>query len=98
MSSTSPASPSPGGPSERRKRGSNAAMQLAAAMELPFILVAGVVIGGGIGYFLDRKLHTSPALTLVLGFLGFAGSVWDIIKRVSRDTGHGGGSSSGGAQ
>lgn len=67
MSSPSPAP-------DRRKRGSTAAMQLAAAMELPFILVAGVVIGGGIGYLLDKKFHTSPAFALILGILGFARS------------------------
>jgi ATP synthase protein I len=73
-------------------------MQLALAMELPFILVAGVVIGGGFGYLLDRWLHTSPAFILVFGIIGFAGGVWDIIKRLSRDTkdsGSGGSDTSG---
>jgi ATP synthase protein I len=63
---------------------------LSLAMELPFIMVAGVVMGGGAGYLLDRWLHTSPALTLILGGLGFAGSVWEVIRRLGRDEKSGG--------
>lgn len=58
--------------------------QLALALELPFIMIGCVVVGGGIGYFLDRSFHTSPALTLVGGFLGFGAGIWDIIRRLSR--------------
>jgi ATP synthase protein I len=53
-------------------------------MELPFILIGGIVIGGGLGWLLDRHFHTSPALTLILGALGFAGGLWDILKRLNR--------------
>jgi len=59
--------------------------QLALAMELPFIMIGGVLIGGGIGYLVDRSLHTSPALTLVGGFLGFGAGIWDIIRRLSHE-------------
>jgi ATP synthase protein I len=59
--------------------------QLALAMELPFVMIGGVVIGGGVGYLLDRWLHTSPVITLVGGLLGFAGGIWDIIHRLSRE-------------
>jgi len=65
-------------------------------MELPFIMIGATLIGGGLGWLLDRRLHTSPALTLVLGALGFAGGLWDILKRLTRaeknqEKGNGGG-------
>jgi F0F1-type ATP synthase assembly protein I len=47
------------------------ARQIAVATELPFLLVAGVAVGGVLGYFLDGWLHTKPILMLVLGGLGF---------------------------
>lgn len=65
------------------------------AMELPFVMVAGVVVGGGIGYLLDRWLHTSPAITLIFGALGFAGGIWEIIRRLSSDEKSGGGGGQG---
>jgi F0F1-type ATP synthase assembly protein I len=43
-----------------------------------------VVIGGGLGYLLDQRLHTSPVLALILGMLGFGAGVWEIIRRLSR--------------
>jgi F0F1-type ATP synthase assembly protein I len=60
-------------------------------MELPILLVASIAVGGGLGYFLDEWLHTSPVLTLILGFLGFAGGMIQLVRRLSKDTkGHGG--------
>jgi ATP synthase protein I len=58
------------------------ARQFAMAMELPFTMIGGVLIGGGAGYFLDRWLHTSPVFTLILGLLGFVGGVWEVLKRL----------------
>jgi F0F1-type ATP synthase assembly protein I len=58
--------------------------QLAMALELPLIMVASTLIAGGGGYLLDRWLHTSPAFTLILGFLGFGAGIWDMIRRLSR--------------
>jgi F0F1-type ATP synthase assembly protein I len=71
-------------PPAPRKRPTAFVNQLAMAMELPFILIAGIVIGGGLGWLLDRQFHTSPALTLLGGALGFGGGMWDILKRLSR--------------
>jgi len=52
-------------------------------MELPFTLVAAVLVGGALGYFLDRWLHTKPILMLVLGGVGFFAGVREVIRRVS---------------
>jgi ATP synthase protein I len=58
--------------------------QFAMAMELPFILVAAIVLGGLVGYFLDDWLHTKPYLMLVFGFLGFFGGLRDVLRRASK--------------
>ena len=58
--------------------------QLAIAMELPFVLVGGVVIGGAIGYFLDQKLHTGPWLLLAFGLAGFAGGLKELLRRLNQ--------------
>jgi len=83
-------------PPAPRKRPTAFVNQLALAMELPFIMIGATLIGGGLGWLLDRRFHTSPALTLVLGALGFAGGLWDILKRLTRaeknqEKGNGGG-------
>jgi ATP synthase protein I len=58
--------------------------QFAMAMELPFIIVAAVAIGGLIGYFLDQWWHTKPYLMLVFGFLGFFAGLRDMLRRASK--------------
>ena len=58
--------------------------QFAATMQLPFILVASVLVGGAIGWLLDRWLHTSPILMLVFGFIGFAAGLWDVVRALTR--------------
>jgi F0F1-type ATP synthase assembly protein I len=61
----------------------NVSNQAAMAMELPFVLVAAVVVGGLIGYFLDRWLHTKPWLLIVFGGIGFYAGVRDVLRRLS---------------
>ena len=65
-----------------RKGPSSGATQVAMAMELPFVLVGAVLLGGVLGFFLDRWLHTKPWLMLLFGALGFFGGVRDIIRRM----------------
>jgi F0F1-type ATP synthase assembly protein I len=71
---TSPKEPVP----EKAKNFSN---QFALAMELPFVLVAAVIVGGLVGYFLDRWLHTKMVFTLLLGGVGFFAGIRDILRR-----------------
>jgi F0F1-type ATP synthase assembly protein I len=70
-------SSAPGGDPNRFVR------QLGNVMDLPFVLIGSIVIGGGIGYLLDSHFHTFPILSLVLGLLGFAGGMYELIRRLS---------------
>jgi ATP synthase protein I len=68
------------GPSKLPAGGAKA---MAIAWTLPFSLVVPMVLGGGLGYFLDRWLHTKPALLLILGLLGLGLGVRDVLKSAS---------------
>lgn len=68
---------------EKQARGFT--QQFATAMELPFLFVGCIVVGGAIGYFLDARLHTKPALMLVFGALGFVAGLRDILRRLTKD-------------
>ncbi|PYU23238.1 MAG: hypothetical protein DMG32_16565 [Acidobacteria bacterium] len=52
-------------------------------MDLPFVLVGSVVIGAGLGYLLDKRFGSSPVFALLLGVLGFAGGMYEVIRRLS---------------
>jgi len=54
------------------------------ALELPFVLVSGIVVGGLFGYLLDRWLHTKPVFLLILGGVGFYAGLRDVLRRVSQ--------------
>jgi ATP synthase protein I len=56
--------------------------QLAIAVELPFVLVGTMVLGGLLGYLLDKWLHTRPILMLVLGVLGFVAGMREVLRRL----------------
>ncbi len=58
--------------------------QTALAMELPFTIVGAVLLGGLLGYFLDHWLHTKLVFTLILGGLGFAGGLREVLRRLSQ--------------
>lgn len=66
----------------------NSSNQAAIALELPFVLVSAMVVGGLLGYFLDHWLHTKPVFLLILGGIGFFAGVRDVLRRVGR-TGNG---------
>jgi F0F1-type ATP synthase assembly protein I len=57
--------------------------QLASALDLPFVLVGAIVVGAGAGYLLDGRLGTSPVLTLILGALGFAAGIYEVVRRLT---------------
>ena len=38
---------------------------------------------GCYGYLLDKRLETSPVLTLIFGLLGFGGGMFEVIRRLT---------------
>jgi ATP synthase protein I len=77
----------PGSPPSQapRKRPAATARQISDILELPILLVACVAVGGGLGYLLDKRIHTSPIFTLIFGLLGFAAGIMQLLKRLLKD-------------
>jgi F0F1-type ATP synthase assembly protein I len=72
---TGPASPE----LEKAKKYST---QASLALELPFTIVGGVLLGGVLGYFLDHWLHTKMIFTFVLGGVGFYAGLREVLRRL----------------
>jgi len=64
---------------EKAREASNS---FALALELPFIFVGAVIVGGFLGHLLDGWLHTKPIFMIVLGLVGFIGGLRDVLRRV----------------
>jgi F0F1-type ATP synthase assembly protein I len=67
-----------------RKPADSWALQIALATQLPFLLVAGVAVGGVLGYFLDHWLHSKPILMILLGAVGFFAGVRELLRRLAK--------------
>ena len=77
--------PAAGGESERESAASQRGWGRAMSLGFRVVteLVAGIVVGGGVGYLLDRWLGTKPFLLILFGLLGTAGGFWNIIRATS---------------
>jgi ATP synthase protein I len=69
-------------PTPTEKKVKRYANNTALALELPFTIVGAVVVGGLLGYFLDHWLHTKVTFTLILGILGFAAGIREVLRRL----------------
>jgi ATP synthase protein I len=69
-------------PAPAKEKAKDVSNQAAIAMELPFVIVAAVIVGGLLGYFLDRWLHTKPVFMLIFGAIGFFAGVRDVLRRL----------------
>jgi len=58
--------------------------QVAYYASLGFILPAAAAMGCGVGWLLDRWLHTSPVLLIVCTMLGAAGGFIEILQMMKR--------------
>ena len=65
---------------DQRKIDPGTMKAIGVAWTLPFELIVPVIIGGGIGYGLDRWLHTAPLFLLILGFIGFGVGLLNMNK------------------
>jgi len=70
--------PPPPGEHKAKKYAGNVAL----AMELPFTIVGAVLLGALLGYFLDHWLHTKVVFTLLLGGVGFAAGLKEVLRRL----------------
>jgi ATP synthase protein I len=78
------ASPPPPGPqpkSDVKSDGSGSAMSLGLRAGSEF--VSAVIVGSGIGWVLDRALHTNPAFLIVFFLIGVAAGIWNVIRLTS---------------
>jgi ATP synthase protein I len=74
----------PSEPSEsRRSQPAATASGYARGFRLSSELVAGVLVGAGIGWALDYVLHTKPWGLIVFLLLGFAAGVVNVVRAVS---------------
>ncbi|MBI3947484.1 MAG: AtpZ/AtpI family protein [Armatimonadetes bacterium] len=54
------------------------------AMQMGLSLVAGIVVGWGIGYWLDRLLGTEPWLMVLFTLLGIASGFLEMFRIAQR--------------
>lgn len=66
---------------EPKADGTGSAMSLGLRAGSEFI--SAVVVGAGIGWALDRALHTNPAFLIVFFLIGVAAGTWNVIRMTS---------------
>jgi F0F1-type ATP synthase assembly protein I len=66
------------------KKSVNLWAQVGLYTSLGFILPASALVGSAGGWLLDRWLHTSPLLTVALGFVGAAAGFIEILRILGR--------------
>jgi ATP synthase protein I len=71
--------PTPAPKTSASATGSAMSLGLRAGSEF----VSAVIIGLGIGWALDRVLHTNPAFLIVFFLIGVAAGIWNVIRLTS---------------
>lgn len=66
-------------PEPRRERDPNLRL-LGDVLSFGWVLPACLAAGGGLGWLLDRWLGSFPAATAILGLLGFAGGLRQLLR------------------
>jgi ATP synthase protein I len=73
--------PAPQQKPEPKSSDSGSAMSLGLRAGSEF--VSAVILGLGIGWVLDRALHTNPAFLIVFFLIGVAAGIWNVIRLTS---------------
>jgi F0F1-type ATP synthase assembly protein I len=71
-------------PERDDERGGRAWRELAAYLGLGTSLVILVLIGIGLGRYLDRRLGTEPAFFWVGALAGLAAAGWEFFRQVTK--------------
>ena len=66
------------------KKPGNIWAQVGLYTSLGFILPAGALAGSAAGWLLDRWLHTSPIMAVLLGFVGAAAGLTEVLRILGR--------------
>jgi F0F1-type ATP synthase assembly protein I len=74
-----PSEPTPTPKTDASATGSAMSLGLRAGSEF----VSAVILGLGIGWVLDRALHTNPAFLIVFFLIGVAAGIWNVIRLTS---------------
>ena len=54
--------------------------EMSFGMRVAVELIAGLIVGVLIGFFLDRWFHTMPLFLIIFTFIGAAAGFWNIYK------------------
>ncbi|MCL4809474.1 MAG: AtpZ/AtpI family protein [Thermoanaerobaculia bacterium] len=81
-------------PEPRRERDPTLRL-LGAVLSFGWVLPACLAAGGGLGWLLDRWLGSFPAATALLGLLGLAGGLRQLVREADALEGGGKGPPSG---
>lgn len=63
--------------------GSAAGSAMSLGLRAGSEFVSAVIIGLGVGWVLDRALHTNPAFLIVFFLIGVAAGIWNVIRLTS---------------
>ncbi|MGH9810599.1 MAG: AtpZ/AtpI family protein [Terriglobia bacterium] len=70
--------------SAKGQAGESRQSDFGAAFKFAAELVVGVVVGGGIGWALDKQFGTAPWFMIVLVILGFAAGLLNVVRAAQR--------------
>lgn len=70
---------------DRREKGREA-VRLARLSSVGIAFILCTFIGYGIGYYIDKSLHTRPVFTIVFTIAGIAAGFLNVYRTITKDT------------